>query len=84
MADVPGYMAQQWADGAYEDNSESAPKKKKRSRGGKVEDEELWDTMSQNPNPDGRPRKSSAGQRRKKERKLLGGTIFGADKKKKG
>lgn len=38
--------------------------------------EYLWDTMSQNPNPDGRPRRSSAGQRRKKMRKMFRGTSF--------
>lgn len=31
-------------------------------------------------NPTGRKRKSSAGQRRKKDRKLFGGTIWGIDK----
>lgn len=32
-------------------------------------------------NPTGRKRKSSAGQRRKKDRKLFGGTPWGKDKK---
>ncbi len=39
--------------------------------------EEAWDTVGDNPT--GRPRKSSARQRRKKDRKLFGGTLWGRD-----
>lgn len=35
-------------------------------------------------NPTGRPRKSSARQRRKKDRKLFGGTVWGQKKKPEG
>lgn len=35
-------------------------------------------------NPTGRKRKSSAGQRRKKDRKLFGGTIWGKPKPEEG
>lgn len=40
--------------------------------------DEGWDTVGDNPT--GRPRKSSARQRRKKARKLFGGTIWGGKK----
>jgi hypothetical protein len=51
-----------YQDGGYEDDS--------------------WDTEDDGQdkvgkNPTGRPRKSSAGQRRKKDRKLFGGTRWG-------
>ena len=39
------------------------------------DDDEPWDTVGQNPT--GRKRKSSARQRRKKDRKLFGGTRWG-------
>lgn len=46
-------------------------------QGGEAQDEG-WDTVGDNPT--GRPRKSSARQRRKKARKLFGGTIWGGEK----
>jgi hypothetical protein len=42
-------------------------------------DDSGWDTVGNNPT--GRPRKSSARQRRKKERKLFGGTPWARNDK---
>ncbi len=47
-------------------------------QGGEADDDGGQDHVGQNPT--GRARKSSAGQRRKKERKLFGGTKWGKPK----
>lgn len=49
--------------------------------GGNGNEDDGYDTVGQNPT--GRPRKSSAGQRRKKARKLFGGTKWDPDNKNK-
>lgn len=48
-------------------------------QGGEGEDSG-WDTVGDNPT--GRKRKSSARTRRKKDRRLFGGTLWGKDKNK--
>lgn len=70
-ADTPTYTNGGWTE-AEDDSDAILDRMDNTTYADSSNTEDLWDTMTQNPAKNPRPRRSSAGQRRKKLRKLFG------------